>query len=138
MVILTVFILLLGMQMFGADVRFGRRRIRHNDTLLWALVTVFQVLRGGLERHNVRRHEGWWVLVTPHRAAADNRAVPGAEPLCRHLADNFGEPRLAMKCRAAASGQCRFFQHLVKGGKAELSLAERAERRFWANLPTRR
>ena len=144
-VILTVFIFaLLGMQMFGGKMcGLDDGEIpRHNfDTLLWALVTVFQVLTG--EDWNAVMYDGmkvggsWSALYFVLLLIIGQFLVLNL--FVAILLTNFGEHEVSDEMQDARLllDNVKFFSTYMskETGKAELSPAERAERRFWANLP---
>ena len=144
MVILTVFIFaLLGMQMFGGKMcGLDDGEIPHNfDTLLWALVTVFQVLTG--EDWNAVMYDGMKVGGSGTALYFVLLLIIGQflvlNLFVAILLTNFGEHEASDEMQDARLllDNVKFFSTYMskETGKAELSPAERAEKRFWANLP---
>ena len=144
-VILTLFIFaLLGMQMFGGKMcGLDDGEIpRHNfDTLLWALVTVFQVLTG--EDWNAVMYDGmevggsWSALYFVLLLIIGQFMVLNL--FVAILLTNFGEHEVSDEMQDARLllENVKFFSTYMskETGKADLSPAELEEKRFWANLP---
>ena len=143
-VILTIFIFaLLGMQMFGGKMcgLDDGDTPRHNfDTLLWALVTVFQVLTG--EDWNAVMYDGvaaagsWSSLYFVALLIIGNFLVLNL--FVAILLTNFGEQEVRTEYESAHNllNSVAFFKAFSKEkGKLQKSKAQLAEQKFWDELP---